>query len=138
MNKLLIVAALILSGCVNTVITTAAALPVGYAADVGINCVRGGECGDTISGDTGDAYNNGSDIAKGLCVGYEMTGVSLWWDEVYFDSCSKSLFRTHLGTDIDTHNHCTRTAFYEARRKIRYDDGETEWERMKRLECPND
>jgi hypothetical protein len=120
---------LLLTACTPAVVaTTAVMLPVGYGADIAVNCARGGTCGNTISGDTGVAYNEGSQGAKVLCGGYELAGLGLW-DLGFFDQCSWQVFNEKLGTDIETNNHCTRTALFEANRNA------GTWEGLKKEVC---
>jgi hypothetical protein len=124
-----ILALLLLTGCTPAVVaTTAVMLPVGYGADIAVNCVRGGTCGNTISGDTGKAYTEGSDGAKVLCGSYEMMGLGLW-DLGFFDQCSWQVFNAELGEGTETNNHCTRTFLFESNRNA------GTWEDLKQKHC---
>ena len=118
-----------LSGCVGAIVPTAAGMGAGYVADLAANDVVGAEDTQTISGTMGKHYEQDAGWAKAGCAATEASGISLWWDTWFFDSCSHKVFRAELGEDIERNNHCSRTSFYEMQSHA------GKWEALKQKHC---
>jgi hypothetical protein len=114
MIKLLTPIALLgLTACFPPAVMVPVGLVAGETGDRVANCIIGGTCGNTISGDTAIARTEGSKSAEGWCHLYDASGFLPVYDGARFAlTHGKDAFRAFEAAGAN--DHCARWEMYES------------------------